>query len=233
MISIIIPTYNEADNITSLINQISQALKGSIFEIIIVDDNSPDKTWKIVKKLQKKQKNLRLLRRINKKGLTSAFNDGINKTKGSIIGWMDADLSHPPEHLTKMIKYFPNFDAVIASRYIKGAKDDRKLFFPVLFSKILNFFARIMLFKDLTDYTSGYILVKKEFLNKIPLEGDYGEYFIDLLFKLKKSKAKIKETPYISINRVYGKSKTTDNIIDFIKRGGKYIIVIFKLWLKK
>jgi len=233
MISIIIPTYNEAGNIQTLINQISSSLKGSKFEIIIVDDNSPDKTWQVIKKLQKKQANIKLLHRINKKGLTSAFNDGIKKTKGSIIGWLDADLSHPPEYLIKMIKYFPDFDAVVASRYITGAKDDRKLFFPVLFSKVLNLFARIMLFKDLTDYTSGYILVKKEFLKKIPLKGDYGEYFIDLLFKLKKSKAKIKEIPYISINRVHGKSKTADNILGFFKRGKKYIIAICRLWLKK
>jgi len=232
MISIIIPTYNEADNIKPLINQISSSLKGKKFEIIVVDDNSPDKTWQIVKKLQKKQKNIRLLRRINKKGLTSAFNDGIKSTKGSIIGWLDADLSQSPHLLKLMTKKLKKYDVVIASRYVKEAKDDRGIFLAVLLSKLINKLAQFFLFKNITDYTSGYILVKKKFLTQ-PLKGDYGEYFINLVFNLIKQKAQIIEIPYISKNRLHGQSKTATNLFGFIKRGRKYLYTIFNLWLKK
>ena len=88
-----------------------------------------------------------------------------------------------------------------------------------------------MLFNDVTDYTSGYILVKKNYLGK--LKGDYGEYFINLIYDLKQIQAKIIEIPYISINRIHGQSKTATNLLGFIKRGYKYLYIIITLWLKK
>lgn len=233
MISIIIPTYNEAGNIAILINQISRILKGEKHEIIVIDDDSPDKTWQVVKELQRKNSSIKLYRRLNQRGLTTALNYGIGKSHGEIIGWLDADLSHPPRLLPLMAKYIKQYDAVIASRYIKGAKDNRGIFVAVLFSRIINLLAQAFLFKDLTDYTSGYILVKKKHLSSIILKGDYGEYFIDLLFKLKKSGAKIKEVPYISVARIHGQSKTATSFFGFIKRGYKYLFTIIKLWLKK
>lgn len=232
MISIIIPTYNEADNISTLINQIRAALKKHPHEIIVVDDNSPDKTWHLVKKLTQKHKNIRLIHRTKERGLTSAFNAGIKASRGSTIGWLDADLSHPPKLLTQMVKQLKTHDAVIASRYVKGAKDDRGLFFAVFFSRVINKIAQLCLFQDVTDYTSGYILLKKKYLTS-PLVGDYGEYFINLVFDLKKAKAKIIEVPYISLNRQHGQSKTATNLLGFIKRGIKYIITLVKLCLKK
>ena len=232
MISIIIPTYNEAKNIQTLINQISSSLKNNQFEIIVVDDDSPDKTWQVVKKLAKKDSRIKLIHRTNQRGLTSAFNAGIKASRGSIIGWLDADLSHPPKLLTQMVKQIKTHDAVIASRYVKGAKDKRGLFLAVILSRIINLLSQLTLYKDITDYTSGYILLKKKFLTK-PLKGDYGEYFISLVFQLKKNKAKIKEIPYISLNRIHGQSKTATSLFGFITRGKKYIMTIVSLCLKK
>ncbi len=233
MISIIIPTYNEADNIKPIIDQISLNLKKLPYEIIIIDDDSPDKTWQLAQKLAAKNKSIKVFRRLNERGLTSAFNYGIKKAKGSIIGWLDADLSHPPKLLKKMLLKLKTHDAVIASRYLKDAKDDRGLLAAVILSRIINLLAQLLLFKDITDYTSGYIVVKSKFLKNFKLTGDYGEYFIDTIFNLKKQQARIIEIPYISINRLHGQSKTADNILGFIKRGRKYIMVIFKLWSKK
>ena len=233
MISIIIPTYNEAKNIKPLIRQICLALKHQSYEIIVVDDNSPDKTWALVKKLQQKNKSIKLIHRLKQKGLTSAINQGIQQSKGSLVGWLDADLSHPPHLLKTMLKQLNQFDAVIASRYIKNAQDKRGIFIAVLFSRLINLLAQLLLYKNITDYTSGYILVKRRYLENIPLKGDYGEYFIDLLFNLKQAKASLKEIPYISQNRVHGQSKTATNLIGFINRGWKYLYTIFYLWLKK
>jgi len=233
MISIIIPTYNEADNIKFLIDQISLSLKKLPHEIIVIDDDSPDKTWSLAQKLAAKNKSIKVFRRLNERGLTSAFNLGIKKAKGSIIGWLDADLSHPPKLLKKMLFKLKTHDAVIASRYVKGAKDNRGLLIAVLLSRIINLLAQLLLFKDITDYTSGYIVVKSKFLKNFKLTGDYGEYFIDLIFNLKKQQAKIIEIPYISVNRIHGQSKTATNLLGFITRGKNYIITLIKLWSKK
>src|SRR3989344_4321344 len=121
MISLIFPTYNEAGNIKSLIVRSSKALAGVKHEMIVVDDNSPDKTWKIVAELIHKLPQLRLLRRKKVRGLTSALNDGIKLARGSIVGWMDADLSHPPELLPSLVKAMETNDAAVASRYLHGA----------------------------------------------------------------------------------------------------------------
>ena len=90
-ISIILPAYNEKDTVEPLIRRILN-LKYPV-EIIVVDDNSPDGTWKIVDKISKENNNVRLLRRIDKKGLTSAILDGISNSKGEIVVWMDCDLT--------------------------------------------------------------------------------------------------------------------------------------------
>lgn len=233
MISIILPTYNEAGNIINVINQIDQVLKKYEYEIIVVDDNSPDKTWKLVQIASQKNKHLKLIKRIKIKGLTSAFIQGISSSRGEIIGWMDADLSHPPLLLTEMIEQLDKFDVVVASRYVTGAQDLRKEILAVIFSRLLNLLARVLLTRSLTDFTSGYILVKKKYLLPIQLKGDYGEYFIDLLMRLKEAGAKIIEIPYNNVSRISGESKTGNTLMGLLLRGRKYIIAVFRLWLKK
>jgi len=233
MISIILPTYNEVNNIKPLINKIITALAGHKLEIIVVDDDSPDKTWQVVKNMQKKYPQVKLFRRINQIGLTSAFNYGIKKSQGQIIGWMDTDLSHPPELLKNMIKFLPQYDVVITSRYLPGGKDKRRNRLAVILSYILHLLAKLSLGGYITDYTSGYILAKKKLFKNFTLKGDYGEYFIDMIYKFDQSNFKIKEIPYICKPRTQGESKTATNIFGFIKRGRKYLYVIFQLWLKK
>jgi len=233
MISIIIPTYNEAGNIATLINKICLSLEKIPHEIIVVDDDSPDKTWQIVAKLAKSNKNIKIYRRLNERGLTSAFNLGILKSQGTKVGWLDADLSHPPQLLAQMAKSLDKFDAVVASRYVPGGQDKRREKLAVILSKIINRLAQVCLYPDFTDYTSGYILVKKSYLKNIVLRGDYGEYFIDLIFRLKQAGAQIKEIGYINISRTRGDSKTATNWFGFFRRGIKYIITLLTLWLKK
>jgi len=233
MISIIIPTYNEAGNIAALINQISSSLKGCPCEIIVVDDDSPDKTWQIAAKIASSNPRVKLCRRLRERGLTSAFNLGIKNSHGDIIGWLDADLSHPPQLLKSMRQFFPKYDVVVASRYVHGGSDDRRERLAVFLSRVINRLAQICLYRDFTDYTSGYILVKKKWLKHYSLKGDHGEYFIDLIFHLKKGGAKIKEIGYRNVSRIHGHSKTATSLWGFAKRGLKYLIILFSLWLKK
>lgn len=98
-LTVIIPTYDEAKNIPILVEEIFKAFREHSLdaEVLIVDDNSPDGTWEIARQLKGTYNNLQVLRRLNKRGLSSAVLDGIQLAKGNIIGVMDGDLSHPPE----------------------------------------------------------------------------------------------------------------------------------------
>lgn len=118
-VSAVLPTYNEKGNIKNLILAISRQLTPPP-EIIVVDDNSPDRTWEIVGRLQKEVPDLKLHRRMAERGLATALRDGIAFATGSAIIWMDCDFSHPPALIPEMLKALDEFDVVIASRYIKG-----------------------------------------------------------------------------------------------------------------
>jgi len=232
-VSIVVPTYNEKENIKFLIDKIQKILKDNLLEIIVVDDNSPDKTWFTVLKIQKKNHKVRLYRRVKERGLTGALNFGLQKSRGNIIGWLDADLSHPPQYLLSMMKYLPAYDIVVASRYVKGGADRREKKMAVIFSWLINKLAQILISNSFKDYTSGFILAKREVFNNFKLHGDYGEYFIDMIAYFLKNNFKIKEIPYICVSRKFGNSKTGDNFFDFIKRGEKYVWLILKNFFLK
>ena len=125
-ISVILPTYNEKDNIGLLIDEINSYLSNNQIEIIVVDDNSPDGTSKIVEEKQKTNPNIQLLCRENKKGLTSALNDGIAKSTGEILVWMDCDFQMPPSIVPELVeKIGDGYDVAVGSRYVNGGKDLR------------------------------------------------------------------------------------------------------------
>src|SRR3989344_3429272 len=159
MFSMVIPTYNERKNITKLINRINEVCKKYRYEIIVVDDNSPDGTSKEVKKIR--YKNLKLIKR-NKRGLTSAILDGIKVSRYNMICVMDADFSHDPRYIPEMIDSLKNNDIVIASRYAGGSIEK----WPIM-RKIISYTATAMI-KPLTsvkDPVSGYIAFNKKILN--------------------------------------------------------------------
>lgn len=123
LLSIVIPTYNERLNINPLIHRVTTTLKkfGDDFEIIIVDDDSPDRTWQECEDLAKKNSQLRVVTRQGEKGLASAVVTGWEAVKGEFLGVMEGDLQHPPETLLSLMDTF-HADIVIASHYIEGGK---------------------------------------------------------------------------------------------------------------
>ena len=125
-LSLVIPTYNEKENIQKLIKKIQEEFNENKIngEIIIVDDNSPDGTGKILEDLKKTQKNLKVIHRSGKLGLSSAVLEGWKIADGEVLGVMDADLSHPPEKIKELFGAIENGEAdfTIGSRYIKGGK---------------------------------------------------------------------------------------------------------------
>lgn len=234
MISVILPTYDEAGNIEELIDLVMKEIPGPL-EVIVVDDNSPDQTWKIAENLKSKYDNLKVLRRINESGLTSAIRAGIELSEGDVLVWMDADLSiHPAKTPDLLKKIEEGYDLVIGSRYIMGGgtviieKEDDSLVLVIL-SFVLNFIIQKLLDPSIHDYTSGFIAVRRKVVEEIPLKGDHGEYFISLTYKALKNGFKVVEVPYILGARKYGVSKTGTHWWQYFQKGINYLAVTFSM----
>ena len=183
-VSVVLPSYNERENIVEAIERISEAVGSRLKEIVIVDDNSPDETWKVVEEYGHPK--VRLIRRMGEKGLASALDDGIQAAEGSIVVWMDCDLGLSPEEIPSLVNQLDNHDVAIASRYVKGGKDPLP-FFRVSLSIAINAFCILLLGWGVRDYTSGFAAVKKDVFDKISFSRyGFGEYFIDFAYKAKK-----------------------------------------------
>lgn len=229
MISVIMPTFNEAGNLPELIKRTEKALKKD-FEIIVVDDNSPDGTSEVVRMMQKERPWLRLITRTEERGLPSAIKRGIEEAKGKIVSWLDCGLDMPPEKIVEMMTNIPKWDIVIGSTFVKGAKDDRGSITSV-FSRAINFLCQLILDPTITDFTSGFLAAKKEAVEKGVFDGTHGTYFIGLLYRAKKQGFKIKEMAYKLEPRRYGESKIHDPWLYF-KTGLVYLKTIFSLRLE-
>lgn len=204
MISIITPTYNEAKNIKELIIEISKAMKNIPYEIIVSDDNSPDGTAKIAFQLSKKYPVRTLIRKRNK-GLSPAVCDGFKIAKGDIIAVIDADLSHPPEIIPKMIKAMKEKDSdiVVASRLIKGGNIKN---WP--FKRKLISFIATSLTKPITkvkDPMSGFFIFRKDVIKGAKLKTKGYKILLEILGK--GNYRKVTEYPFTFKDRVAGKSK--------------------------
>jgi dolichol-phosphate mannosyltransferase len=224
-ISIILPTYNEAGNIKRAVDRTAEALKND-FEIIVVDDNSPDGTADIVEGLQKDRKYLKLVVRKDERGLPSAIKKGIDEAKSDNVSWLDCD-SMPPEILPEMLERLNNCDVVVGSYFIPGGKDARSSAAGIIFSKVINKLAQLVLGSEVTDYTSGFIVAKKKALSKAKFEGTHGTYFIQMLYSAKKQGNKITEIPYTLTPREYGQSKIT-GFWPYTKTGLAYLRAVFQ-----
>ena len=232
-LSVILPTYNEKENIEELIRQIYHYAADDINEVIVVDDNSPDGTWEIVQNLQKEFKTLKLIRRIGEKGLPGAIWAGIRKAEGDYVLWMDCDLSHPPEVIPRLLEQIPGYDIVCASRYVKGSSD-RRNFKRVAASKAFSIISTLLLGTKVRDMTSGFYVVKKEVFDKVKLmTTGYAEYCIRFICEAQRKGFKIKEVGYVFVNRRKGSSKTESGTGQFIKNGFLCMKEILKLAVRK
>lgn len=230
-LSIILPTYNEAENIGNLLDSLTHQLNGYDYQLLVIDDNSPDGTFTIAKSFADKTPRIQVIRRTSDKGLTASLNEGIKHAQMDYIGWMDCDFSHPPDLLPQMIQVLKkDIDVVIASRYVPGGGDQRlgQYSLQKYLSKILQIVTNIMTPIKVKDVSSGYILGKSScFYAAGELQGDYGEYFIYLLNSLTLNNTSIVEIPYLCQNRTLGESKTATSISGYIKRGVKYLRAIY------
>lgn len=233
-ISVILPTYNERENISPLVEQTFQYL-GDDAEVIVVDDDSPDGTWAVVQEMIRTHGRLRLLRRTSERGLVSALRAGVDLAGADVVAWMDCDLSMPPSLLGTFLKKIrEGYDMVFGSRFVAGGgveiiTGSKDTVLAYLLSRILNRFIRTWLGSEVSDYTSGFVAVKKQVVRQTGLRGDYGEYFIALAHLAKKGGYRLLEIPYVSLSRRMGTSKTGTNLLHYLKRGRKYLWLTVKL----
>jgi len=238
-LSVILPTCNEKDNIIDLILElglyINRYIKGRV-EFIIVDDNSDDQTWKVAEDYFVSDSRVRVVRRLNEKGLASAIYRGIQESRGDIVAWLDCDFSHPPYKFIELLqKIDEGYDLAVGSRFVKGGKDIRgpiDSWLAVILSRLMNYFISFVLGSSFKDYTSGFVAVKREVFDRIKINGDYGEYFIEFIYKARKYGYKIIEVPYCCVPRRKGASKTGNNLWDYFLKGWKYILLTLKLKLR-
>ncbi len=237
---IIIPTYNERENIGRLIEHLEDRIFPDLDEsyemhILVVDDSSPDGTADLVRNLTKKYKNLHLFLNKQKAGLGGAYLKGmvyaVDELKADIMFEMDADFSHDPNDVPKILnKISQGYDLVIGSRYIRGGSIPKNWgFHRKLMSRLGNLTIRIIMLKfDIHDWTAGYRGLTKELFQELREEMDRTEFSgytwqIGFLHKTIRKGFKVAEVPNKFVDREYGQSKLG---FEYIKNTLRYIITI-------
>lgn len=216
--TILIPTYNESENIENIISIIFS--KYPDLHIKVIDDNSPDGTAGIVRKLMKKYKNLSILFRKNKEGLGKAYVHGfkvvMNDPLATHVIMMDADMSHNPNYLEEILEQSKTHDLVIGSRYINNGGTVGWEMWRKFLSFFGNLYARLVTRMPIKDMTGGFNCIHVSYLKKLDLDSidSSGYAFImELKYGLYKNNISIKEVPIIFENRVGGESKISNHII--------------------
>ena len=230
MYSIILPTFNEKKNIILLINQIKNIFKKTSYEIIVVDDNSYDDTYKNVLNNFKKDKKIFIYLRKKNRSLAESINLGLKKSHGKYIMVMDTDFNHNTKYLKKFIKYQKKFnlDFVSGSRFVSGGSSNK--FHRHILSKMFNLYIQLILRLPIKDSLSGFFLIKKNILKKLRNKKiflGYGEYFIRLCYYVHKYKFNYKEIGVVYWNRKFGRSKSK-----FVKMFFIYSLTAIKLLIR-
>jgi dolichol-phosphate mannosyltransferase len=220
MLSIIVPTYNESRNIEELLSRLFGALKPNYtpYEVIIVDDNSPDGTAQIAEALKSKFE-LRVVKRPGKIGLASAVLNGFKLATGDILCVMDADLSHPPEAVPDMYKAIVSgdLDIVIGSRCVEGGGATNWPWYRRFGSSFAQLLAKPI--THINDNTSGFFMIKKSVLEGADINPIGFKILLEILAKGNYSK--IKEIPIVFNDRDGGKSKLgMKQIVEYLKQLG-------------
>ena len=229
-ILVIIPTYNEVENLPRLLPEVFS--KDDNINILIVDDNSPDGTAAFVEKEMKSNSRLHLISRSEKSGLGTAYITGFKyalENNYDYIFEMDADFSHDPNEIPKFLQEIQNYDLIIGSRYRNGVNVINWPMSRLLLSWFANFYTRIITGMPIKDATGGFKCFRRRVLDSIDLDevNSNGYAFqIEMNFKAWKKGFKIKEISIIFVDRIKGKSKMSKKIVR------EAIWMVWKLRLK-
>jgi dolichol-phosphate mannosyltransferase len=247
-LTIILPTYNERQNLELLIPEILRSaweIDENKLHVIVVDDNSTDGTLEILEKYQALDHRFSYIVRQASPSLPLSILEGIRAAETEFVAWLDADGSMPIRDLLRFSSAvrLENLDVVIGSRFVvgggfKGLNEVGKTslldFFEnlnrskdsvlaVLLSRALNEFLRIVLRAGVRDLTSGFLIVRKTFIEDRDFEASYGDYCPILIKRLVIRGAVIREIGYLCLPRMFGESKTGTSLRTYVRRGLPYI----------
>ncbi len=214
---IVIPTYNEAENVSLLVRKILELHQ--TFNIIVVDDNSPDGTGRIVDAMSRKDPRIQVIHRPQKAGLGTAYVEGFKHAlnKGAdLIFEMDADFSHNPIYLKDFLEASESADLVIGSRYVQGVRVDGWMFRRLLLSKLANVYVSHIMVRPVWDFTAGFRCYRREVLESIDLDcirADGYAFQIEVTYQAFEHGFKVVEIPIIFKERQYGESKISRRVV--------------------
>ena len=214
---IIIPTYNELDNLPKLLPEV--LAKNSEINVLIVDDNSPDGTAAFVENEMKNNDRIHLIKRSSKQGLGTAYISGFKyalQNNFELIFEMDADFSHDPKEIPKFLDEIKDSDLVIGSRYINGVNVINWPMRRLLLSSFANVYTRIITGMPVHDATGGFKCFRRKVLESINLDqvrSNGYAFQIEMNFKAWKKGFKVKEIPIIFVDRMKGQSKMSRKIV--------------------
>ena len=216
-LSVILPTYNERENIERMISSLTSVFQKNKINsfIVVVDDNSPDGTGKLVDELKKKNKIVHIIHRVKKEGLGKAYISGmkysLNDLNADLIMTMDCDFSHDPNLIPNFIKKInEGYDLVLGSRYISGGGVHNWPIYRRIISLGGNFLPRLILGLKSHDNTTGFRCYKKKVLESINLDSIKSNgysFLVEIAFLIQKKGFKIGETPIIFKDREFGETK--------------------------
>lgn len=237
-ISIVVPSYNEEDNVQSLVKQIGNSLSGIDYEIVFVDD-STDRTPERIREIMKKDSHVRMKHRTGEKGLATAVICGFRIAKGDYLAVMDADLQHPPEILRSMYAVMESgADFCIPSRFIPGGSDGGLNLYRKMVSGVARYIGKICLpsLRKITDPTSGLFMFRREAIQGVRLKPIGWKIMVEVLAL--GSYKSVVEIPYQFQARPAGESKLSSKVTlqylvqvwGLIRRGKKQKGVTVEHW---
>ena len=232
-LAIVIPTYNEAETIPSLISELFEKIKQLVerLDILIIDDSSPDGTADIARELGTKYEKITVIQRPKKMGLGAAYKEGfryvLEKLDSELVLQMDADHSHQPSEIPNMLEKIKNFDFLVASRHVEGSDVVGWGIGRKSTHSIAGAIARICAKIEIKDSTSGFRMFKKKTLEKVnfnKIRSDGFAFQIEVLHQLKQLGMKGLEVPTVFVNRTEGSSKMgSSEMMQFITMCISYI----------
>ena len=222
-LSVVVPTYNEAKNIREMVGRIAGLLDGPLgesYEIIVVDDDSPDRTWQFAQQLISEYPRLRVMRRVAERGLSTAVMRGWQAAQGRVLAVIDADLQHPPEVILALHHEIERgADIAVASRHIEGGGGSDWSLIRRVVSRAAQLIGLIILpnvVGRVSDPMSGYFMVRRSAIEGIPLSPVGYKILIEVLGRARFEW--IGEVPYIFRERVQGESKATGRVyFDYLR----------------
>ena len=220
VLSVIVPTFNERDNVTTLFRRLATALAGLAWEVIFVDDNSPDGTWEVVRSLARQDPRIRCVRRIGRRGLSGACIEGILASSAPHVAVIDADLQHDETQLPKMLALLQGgaADLVVGSRYIEGGSADSFDKQRAGASALATEVAKRVLRVKVADPMSGFFMIRRDRFEQLaPQLSTLGFKILLDIVATARGDLRVKEIPYTFGSRLHGESKLDSMVaLDFV-----------------